>query len=526
MERNEALPKQRHARHVHLLGQAEGSLRTATFEGREHIVVPIVALVEGVIHAANSQSPELVLAEELEKAPGGWNGRPVVADHPMVNGTPVSASADPRVLELSEFGRLFNARVKEDKLLVDAWLDPDRAKAVGTRAESVLERLQAGEVVEVSVGVFVISEQRSGVWKTGEKYSAVWKELVPDHLALLSEGTIGACSVSAGCGAPRAAMRAALGEGGVMDKETQDDDLRQQLLIERLARIANLVSFRSGMSESDMSDADLREAIDRALRASEPGYLWISAVFPGDGTVVYAAQPGEALQLFRREYSVESDGMVALSEGREEVRPVTVFEPVTAAAGSGCGSPTVDAPAEGGAAVNKQERIKALLENKRLPFRPCDQKYLEGLPDDRLEQIETHASELEEELTKPTEAVPETPPVPAPATAAAAPPPKAKTVEEFLAEAPEEIRTLVSRQKAADAARRTELVSGLKAAQDAYTEEELNTMPLEALEKLSRVAGKATTEHIPPRSPEAEHKGAPAPIDMAARIAARHKGAA
>src|SRR6266496_226176 len=37
------------ARHVHLIG-ATGQIRTASYEGREHLVVPVIALLEGVIH--------------------------------------------------------------------------------------------------------------------------------------------------------------------------------------------------------------------------------------------------------------------------------------------------------------------------------------------------------------------------------------------------------------------------------------------------------------------------------------------
>ncbi|HMI90073.1 MAG TPA: hypothetical protein VK509_01865, partial [Polyangiales bacterium] len=57
-------------------------LRTMQFESREHLVVPVIALVEGVVHAVNSDQPEYVPGTELARAPLGWNGRPVVGDHP------------------------------------------------------------------------------------------------------------------------------------------------------------------------------------------------------------------------------------------------------------------------------------------------------------------------------------------------------------------------------------------------------------------------------------------------------------
>jgi hypothetical protein len=50
--------------------------RTETFDGREYLVVPVVALVEGVVHAMNAKNAEFVAAEEFSRAPGaGTAGR-------------------------------------------------------------------------------------------------------------------------------------------------------------------------------------------------------------------------------------------------------------------------------------------------------------------------------------------------------------------------------------------------------------------------------------------------------------------
>ena len=62
----------------------DGSFRTEKFAGRDYMVVPVVALVEGVIQGVNAANPELALASEFGKFPAGWNGRPVVMDHPEV----------------------------------------------------------------------------------------------------------------------------------------------------------------------------------------------------------------------------------------------------------------------------------------------------------------------------------------------------------------------------------------------------------------------------------------------------------
>ena len=190
-------------RNLHLRG-ATGTIRTAVFQKKEHVVVPVVALVEGVIYPINAETPELVLAEEFHMAPQGWNGRPTFAGHPEDGGTQVSGNT-PRTLEQHAFGLVFNAEAKDRKLEMEAWLDPDRAKEVGDDALRILERIKRGETIEVSVGCYVVAEEKAGTYN-GKRYNAIWRSIVPDHLALLPEGDIGACSVAMGCGTPRNAM--------------------------------------------------------------------------------------------------------------------------------------------------------------------------------------------------------------------------------------------------------------------------------------------------------------------------------
>jgi hypothetical protein len=187
------------ARHVHLIG-ATGQIRTGKYHGDDVLIVPVVALMEGVIRAVNAPSAELVPFSSIMVAPQGWAGRPVVLDHPIENGRQVSANS-PRILEERAFGTIFNPRTEGRKLLMEAWLDPVRAARV---APAVLRRLSSGDMIEVSVGVFVVAEDRQGEFK-GKRFNAIWRDIVPDHLAFLSEGDTGACSIAMGCGSPRAA---------------------------------------------------------------------------------------------------------------------------------------------------------------------------------------------------------------------------------------------------------------------------------------------------------------------------------
>jgi hypothetical protein len=177
-------------------------VREDTFQGREYLVVPVVAIVEGVLQGANAVEPELATASEFGKNINGWNGRPVVMNHPQDgSGNYVSANS-PQVLSDWGFGAIYDARVEDSKLKVEAWIDVERAKELGGEFHSTYERLVAGDLVEVSVGIFVEVVKRAGVY-AGKKYGSVWSNVVPDHLAMLSANATGACSVEDGCGAPR-----------------------------------------------------------------------------------------------------------------------------------------------------------------------------------------------------------------------------------------------------------------------------------------------------------------------------------
>ena len=57
---------------LYILVEADtDAIRTDTFMDQEHMVVPVIALVEGVVHASNSPVPELALASEFARHPTG-----------------------------------------------------------------------------------------------------------------------------------------------------------------------------------------------------------------------------------------------------------------------------------------------------------------------------------------------------------------------------------------------------------------------------------------------------------------------
>ena len=295
-------------------GAATGAIRRENLEGREHIVVPVVALVEGVIHASNSVAPELVLAEEFGRVPAAWDGRPVMMDHPELHGEKTSAN-QPAVLQGHRLGYVFNTRIEDRKLKLEAWIDPARVEQVGDEAVQLMERIAAGETAEVSVGVFVETEDKAGEMN-GKRYLAVWRDVMPDHLALLPGGTIGACSIEMGCGAPRMAATDK-GEG----KMTKG-------LWERLVALKQ--KFIPAAEEEGTSDTTLRSSLDKALFAAEPAYMGIVDVFPEAKAVVYATAPDGEARFWRRSFALDDAGAVTLGKDVEEGQMATEFRPLAA----------------------------------------------------------------------------------------------------------------------------------------------------------------------------------------------------
>ncbi len=177
-------------------------IRIETLKGVEYLVVPVVAMMgDAVVWPANSPHPQLVPASELEKIPVAWNGRPVISNHPFdTMGNPLSANT-PEIAETLQFGYIYNAEFDGD-LKLEAWLDIESARKMGGDPLDVLERCERREVIEISVGNFAQSELKPGV-QDGKPYFSIWRNIVPDHLAMLPAGVVGACSNDMGCGAPR-----------------------------------------------------------------------------------------------------------------------------------------------------------------------------------------------------------------------------------------------------------------------------------------------------------------------------------
>lgn len=461
-------------------------IAAAELEGVQYVVAPVVMMVgNAVIRSMGSSGPEFVPLAELEYALQGWNYRPVMMNHPVNEDGSPALACNAAVLERYRFGYVFNAAVRNGKLVAEMWLDPVRAAAVGPEAVDFITRVSAGEVADVSVGCLISVEKRNGVAPSGEKYETVWHDLTPDHLAALPVGTPGACSVELGCGAPRAAAAASTG----------------RKIMNALQRMLAVVMAKGDKGESDSTT---RDKLHGALFSSMAGFDSIYEVYPASKTVIFSVYRNGEYAWMRSTYELGSDGSMTVSDA-EEVMPETSFVPVAAAdvivtteitvetpvetevapvaapvAACGCtGKSTATvAPAQEGDTQMSEvtQKVKdlagALIACANSPFKEEDRSGLEAMTEVRL-------SELSEKFSKAVET--------APAAAAAVP----LTEDQWLASAPAEIRALVSRAKVEEKVRHASLVATLKAAQTFYDETALAAMEIGRLEEMVNVLGTA-----------------------------------
>ena len=184
-----------------------GNIRHDSMGDRKYLVAPMIMLVEGV-HDGSS-GPLLYLEEDMIKTPQIWNHKPVVVYHPSKDGQGVSA-CDPNILSTRGIGVIMNTSVgevtvkdadskdvKRTALRAEAWLEEDRMDKVDER---IAEAVEKNQMMELSTGLYTDNEsaEENAEWN-GEKYDAIARSYRPDHLALLPD-LKGACSIEDGAG--------------------------------------------------------------------------------------------------------------------------------------------------------------------------------------------------------------------------------------------------------------------------------------------------------------------------------------
>jgi hypothetical protein len=183
-----------------ILANMRGRARVATENGREYRVASASIIVPGVLNG--SKGALHYPPEEVQANPGVWNNVDLVVYHPQVNGVHVSAK-DRSVPRESFIGFTRNDKFEGGKRRVEAWFDVQAVKNYDAVLRSqgkpeIYPRLERGEPIELSTGLFTDNEARSGSYN-GKGFTHVARNYRPDHLAILPDQK-GACSLDDGCG--------------------------------------------------------------------------------------------------------------------------------------------------------------------------------------------------------------------------------------------------------------------------------------------------------------------------------------
>ncbi len=240
-----------------------------THDNKQVMVVPVVAIVEGVLNG------KLVTTNEFAAVVEAWEGVPIPVKHPTINGENVSANL-PSIIESIVIGYFHNVKLVGNALHGDMYIDIDSAKRKGF--EGLLDRLAANEQIEVSTAYFAEDREAEGIFD-GANYTMTAHNLRPDHLAILPDD-VGACSIERGCGT-----------------------------FSRLMANAKRV-IKNLLTGNDESFDQIRDAVSMELRkdlTQDQPSPWICDLYPD--AVVYEIG-GE---LLKRGYTM-SDGVITLAE--------------------------------------------------------------------------------------------------------------------------------------------------------------------------------------------------------------------
>lgn len=462
------------ARFFSLGCNAKGALvRNEMLEGKPHLVVPVVMILEGV-HCAN-KGAVYYPGGELEDSTMLWNGRPVVVYHPKgSDGKGVPAAITPETLSAHKIGVIMNTRYDGKgpvpRLVAEAWLEEERVRAVDDR---ILTAINEKKILELSTGLFSDNEQVEGEWE-GEKYTSIARNYKPDHLAILPDQT-GACSVADGAGFLRNEAAALTGQRlPSEDVESLRAFIVQKLQGEKKGPIADILKkpALADFVENELAFEEIRSALYGALEKKFPppsgtdagySYPYVEAVYEGFCIFCMGGK------LYRINYSA-TDAGVKLTGEPVGVTRVTEYRSVSLT-GNAARQPTKE---QNGNTMNKKELVDGLIAN--CGYAEADREKLMAMTEDTLATLKSAGERLTANAGKKETAA-------APAT------PAKVTAETVLNADQQQALAYGQRKMSEDKARHIATITGN--AKNKFTKEQLQAKPIEELEMLSELAAAA-----------------------------------
>jgi hypothetical protein len=487
-----------------LASASPADVQVRSLENEDHLVFPVVALIgNSVIQASNAPAPEYIPLDVIISSLSSWGSRPVICGakqgHPKKNNRAVSA-IDPEIFSSSKVGTIFNPSVNENgKLIFEVWVSLERCAEIGGDAETAREKIQsASEVINVSIGAAVeVREEQGSI--NGKDYSAVWESIEGDHLALLPVG-LGACSVDMGCGAPRAMEAAAIEisaakavsvskeihimENGEKSEKPANKPQNNPQNEDKRSLLSRFFSkFRSALVFDDGdSDQDLRQSLSKALKKVEPAFDWITAVYQETNVVVYMTyivvgySYASEYHYWRRTYSVGENGVVTLNNDAVEVYPKEVWETVNNSS-NGSTVTTASEHSNSGSSsecsCQKGERNMSNEAKEKEDGKNVEPKVAAAETQSQSQPVQPVQITQEQILAA-----------------------LSSLSEEQILSARPELKAVVSKQRAAEEERKSELVKALTAT-GKLSEDKLKVRSLEDLEDMATLAGVGTDTKSP-----------------------------
>lgn len=380
---------------IHIV-QNKLTLRTEMHQGRRHLVVPVIMMVEGV--HAGSHGPLYHSIEELGRFPAAWNGIPVTIGHPEIDGQNVSAN-QPSIIDSRTVGRIYNTHIYDNQLRAEAWIDEEKLSAISPQA---LSYLREGRPLEVSVGIFSDEDPTTGIWHD-EPYVAIAKNHRPDHLALLP-GSVGACSWADGCGVRTneeggdAEVNKDGCEGGKSKKKKKKDEEEEELGV-MSEEEPDALKEMSGKSINDLPDSAFAY-IESGGEKDESGKTTPRSLrhFPvhdaahARNALARASQsPFGAKAMAKIKAACKKFG-IQVSDNEEQVPPEEpAADTVINAAVSEEVSNNLDT---GGTKEMPEEKkpccpgkVEVLIQSKHSPYEEIDREWLLGLEESQIDRM-------------------------------------------------------------------------------------------------------------------------------------------
>lgn len=333
-------------------------------DGEDYYVVPTVLMVEGV-HTGLDGEATYYPNEQLAKFPEAWNGRPVVVTHPDLNGHPVTASS-PEMIERQTVGTLFNCTYKDNKLKGESWIKIDKCQML---SPEIMDMLQKNLPIEVSTGVYIEKDMEKGVWNS-ESYDTTAFNYRPDHLALLP-GETGACSWQDGAGMPRLNQKG--GSSAVKDNSII-------ALVKGLMNAVGIKTKEGSLNALELSHEAIRRAISEKVNKDSPGGAdeigpYIVDVF--DEYVIYENDS----KTWKQAYSIDATEDASLTGNAIEVKREVSYVPVKATTNL-----QKKENKKGGPDMDRKEKVDSLITSGS--WGEDDREFLTELKDVQFEKVE------------------------------------------------------------------------------------------------------------------------------------------